>query len=251
MSCENVRLAARNTRWEVRGRDVGMGRGVPSTLDRRSLEPRGPILGRGQPQTVIVANPKRRRPATAAAALVWLSVDAAAQGPVASLEGRRCSAPGPAPVWARWASRMAEREALTAAALVVVAHRWRTGQPGCPPIAQLLGGITVRLLLAKALRRPRPPQVWWRTTPQGWSFPSRHTTHALLGAAMLLDEQPSLPAPARAAVLAGLTGTVGASRVRLGVHWPSDVAAGALVGPLWRTLTSPAAAAVPRGSDRG
>ena len=121
--------------------------------------------------------------------------------------------------------------------------RRHTGRPWWPPVVGVVGGLAVRAGLAQVVRRPRPPQEWWRAEPQGWSFPSRHTLQALLAAAVLLDELcPDRPAVRFAGVLAATT-SVGAGRVRLGVHWPSDVLGAALTGALWLRLMEGRAAA--------
>ena len=181
-----------------------------------------------------------------AAALVYLTVDTVRSGPLARLEADSFREPSPAPLWARWASLVAEKEALTCVALAVVGHRSRRGEDPVAPVARLVGGVVARSLFATAVRRPRPPEGWWRAEPHGWSFPSRHTTHALLAAGMILDEVESGPPGARSAALLGFVGVVGASRVRLGVHWPTDVVGGVLTAILWRRLTAWTDAAGPR-----
>lgn len=171
------------------------------------------------------------------ATLCYLAFDVARSGPVASAEVLHCKAPGPAPAWARAASVLAEREILVVTALVVAAHRWRQGGPVVTPLARLAGGVAVRAVFMHAVRRPRPPRAWWRTEPVGWSFPSRHTAHAALVASMLVDETPSLPRAPRVVAASAYTLAVGTSRVRLGLHWPSDVLGGILTAVLWRHLT--------------
>jgi membrane-associated phospholipid phosphatase len=171
------------------------------------------------------------------ATLCYLAFDVARSGPVSSAEARHCKAPGPAPAWARAASVLSERETLGLTALAVAAHRWRHGNHVVAPLARLAGGVAVRAVLMSVVRRPRPPSAWWRTEPVGWSFPSRHTAHAALAATMLVDETPSLPRTARVVPASAYTLAVATSRVRLGVHWPSDVLAGILTAVLWRRLT--------------
>ncbi len=102
-------------------------------------------------------------------------------------------------------------------------------------------GLTVfsatvaRAGLCRVLHRPRPPESGWRTRPDGASFPSRHTTLAALaaGAAWRL-----IGGPDRSLLTAivPVTVVVGASRVYLGVHWPTDVLAGGLFAHGWLTL---------------
>jgi membrane-associated phospholipid phosphatase len=168
--------------------------------------------------------------------LAWLAVGVRTGGPVEAAEQRWCRAPGPAPTWARRTSRLAEREAVATLVVTVAAHRWHTGRTPWPPVTAVVGGLVVRAGLAQVVRRPRPPQEWWRAEPHGWSFPSRHSLQALLAAAVLLDEIcPDRPAVRFAGMVAATTG-VGASRVRLGVHWPSDVLGAALTGALWLRL---------------
>jgi undecaprenyl-diphosphatase len=99
----------------------------------------------------------------------------------------------------------------------------------------VFGATVARAGLCRVLHRPRPPDAGWRTRPDGASFPSRHTTLAALaaGAAWRLvggSHRSLLPA------IVPVTAVVGASRVYLGVHWPTDVVAGGLFAHGWLTL---------------
>jgi undecaprenyl-diphosphatase len=58
-----------------------------------------------------------------------------------------------------------------------------------------------------------------------YSFPSGHTLHAVLFTSIAVYHYPAL-----AAVLVPFTLLVAASRVVLGLHYPTDVAAGAAIG---------------------
>ena len=60
-----------------------------------------------------------------------------------------------------------------------------------------------------------------------YSFPSGHTLHAVAFTMVALAYCPQL-----AWLLIPLTGLVAASRVILGLHYPSDVFAGAVIGAL-------------------
>ena len=84
--------------------------------------------------------------------------------------------------------------------------------------------------LKRRVRRPRPcdlaPHPVFRVrAPDRFSFPSGHTINAFAIGGVLAWEWPVL-APA----LGLLAGGIGASRVILGLHYASDVAAGAILG---------------------
>lgn len=128
---------------------------------------------------------------------------------------------------ARRVSAMAEPQAAAAAlaaAAAVAARRgdWRSAL--IPPVA-VVAGMAVRHLLAETVARPRPPADGWLTEPEGSSFPSRHTSLAALmaGACAVSVGAPGLARHGASGLAAA---AVGASRVCLGVHWPSDVLAG-------------------------
>lgn len=94
------------------------------------------------------------------------------------------------------------------------------------------------LKIAIGRRRPRldglPPLAWTRSQR---SFPSAHASGSFAAARVLSRALPA--APVYAAALA-----MGLSRPYLGVHYPSDVLAGMLIGTL-------IAGAVPGGSNGG
>ncbi|HHY38324.1 MAG TPA: phosphatase PAP2 family protein [Clostridia bacterium] len=93
----------------------------------------------------------------------------------------------------------------------------------------------------KALfQRPRP-DLEWLVDVAGYSFPSGHATvaAALYGTLGYLGWQASKGRIARSAWVWGmvfLTIMVGASRVYLGVHYPSDVVAGFALGGIWAII---------------
>ncbi|WP_294635781.1 phosphatase PAP2 family protein [uncultured Aquabacterium sp.] len=120
---------------------------------------------------------------------------------------------------------------------------WLWGGPsGLHCMLRLAGMSGVNLIVYKALKqgtgRPRP----FRSCPgirvcaralDEFSFPSGHTLHAVAFAVMLSTYYPVLTWP-----LGVFAGLVALSRVVLGLHYPSDVLIGALIGAVsaWATL---------------
>jgi undecaprenyl-diphosphatase len=97
----------------------------------------------------------------------------------------------------------------------------------------ILVGILCTLtykLLKRGTSRPRPYEVLEHVAAgapplDAFSFPSGHTLHAVAFTLVVSSYFPAL-----AAILVPFTLLTAASRVALGLHYPSDVLAGAAVG---------------------
>lgn len=91
-------------------------------------------------------------------------------------------------------------------------------------------GLSTHKWLKSRTVRERPfaahPDILCGTAPlDQYSFPSGHTLHAVLFTTVTLSTFPAL-----APVLLPFMALVALSRVILGLHYPSDVAAGAAIG---------------------
>jgi len=96
-------------------------------------------------------------------------------------------------------------------------------------LAGLSGTLIYKWLKGKTLR-PRPYEVrqdiWLTGRPlDRFSFPSGHTLHAVVFTVVALSYYPQL-----AWLLIPFASLVALSRVVLGLHYPSDVIAGAAIG---------------------
>lgn len=76
-----------------------------------------------------------------------------------------------------------------------------------------------------------PPQR--APIPDAGSFPSGHTLHAVMGAVVVAAQAPLL-----APIFIVVALLIAASRVVLGVHYPSDVVAGGAIGALLGSATN-------------
>lgn len=106
------------------------------------------------------------------------------------------------------------------------------GSPGTALRMALAGiaGLAIYRLIKSRSRRPRPlhadPAIVSRVPPlDRYSFPSGHTLHATTFTLIACSAHPWL-----AVVLLPLAISIAASRVLLGLHYPSDVLIGAALG---------------------
>lgn len=127
--------------------------------------------------------------------------------------------------------------AATAGALALM----RQGRSALLLVAAVAGGQLLSHTTKGFFARPRPDLVSHEAYVHTASFPSGHSMMAavtyLTLAVMLARATPSRRLKAYYVVLAALlTVAVGVSRVYLGVHWPSDVLAGWMIGAAWALL---------------
>lgn len=99
-------------------------------------------------------------------------------------------------------------------------------------------GLLLSMALKNLFSRSRPDALYHATVASGYSFPSGHAMMSavvfLTLAALLARVLPQMRLRwyvLSAAML--LTGLTGLSRIYLGVHWASDVAAGWAAGAAW------------------
>ena len=93
-------------------------------------------------------------------------------------------------------------------------------------IRVVIGAYFTNIAMKYAVRRKRPVLEGLRplsTTVTSLSYPSAHSTTSFAAARVLSRELPTAPLYACAAAMA-------ASRVYVGVHYPTDIAAGAALG---------------------
>jgi undecaprenyl-diphosphatase len=140
----------------------------------------------------------------------------------------------------RAASRLGDGALWIAVAAVLLVAGGARGQLALLHMA-LVGGISALLYrgLKQRLRRPRPFTVDGRIRPwiaplDEFSFPSGHTLHAVGFGLVACGWFPVL-----AWVLAPLVLAIAASRVVLGMHYPSDVLAAAGIGLVLAEGTRP------------
>jgi undecaprenyl-diphosphatase len=110
-------------------------------------------------------------------------------------------------------------------------------------IAAVASGATLGTLLKLGFERPRPEIVAHLVQVNTTSFPSGHAMNSAvvyltLGALLARTEPDWRVRTYIVAVAIALTAVIGFSRVYLGVHWPSDVLAGWVVGAIWAVLCS-------------
>jgi undecaprenyl-diphosphatase len=127
--------------------------------------------------------------------------------------------------------------------LLAIAWGLANGQRGSARhlIVASIGAAALNIMLKSALVRARPTEVPRLVEVAGYSYPSGHsmasatilTTLAIVISRQVRSLRHKVACGLIAALLVVL---IGASRVYLGVHYPSDVAAGIAVGTAWALL---------------
>jgi undecaprenyl-diphosphatase len=100
------------------------------------------------------------------------------------------------------------------------------------------GGILLNLVLKLRFDRPRPHVFVWGTNAVSSSFPSGHAMSATIVYSTVAYLAIRLyrrtwPKVLTAIAAGGTIVAISASRLYLGVHYPSDVLAGAVIGLAW------------------
>jgi undecaprenyl-diphosphatase len=132
-------------------------------------------------------------------------------------------------------------------------HLWLAGKRRAALllVGAVVSGELVSTALKVAFHRPRPDVVAHHVLVYTSSFPSGHSMMSavafLTAGAMLARSEPRRRVKASIMAWAiALTFLTGASRVYLGVHWPTDVLAGWLAGAGWAAICWSVAGAIER-----
>ncbi len=145
-----------------------------------------------------------------------------------------------------WVTDLASTPTITILAVLMVAtaatvwRRWR--EPMLIAVA-VTGEVVVFLGITLLVDRPRPPVPHLDEAPPTSSFPSGHTaaTIALYGALVILASERARSAAIRAltaALAVVIPVAVGLARMYRGMHFLTDVLAGALLGASWLYVTT-------------
>jgi undecaprenyl-diphosphatase len=110
-------------------------------------------------------------------------------------------------------------------------------------VGAVAGGALISTLLKIAYARTRPDIVAHLVGTDSASFPSGHAMNSavtFLTLAVLIGRAEKSVAVRRylISMAIALTLVIGFSRLYLGVHWPTDVAAGWIVGGMWAAACS-------------
>lgn len=145
--------------------------------------------------------------------------------------------------------------AIGVTVVVVLLLRWRLGRwhESGIFITVMAGELLIFLSITFTIHEPRPPVARLDAAPPTSSFPSGHTAAAValyggIAVMILWIYGRSTVTRIVAGVLFCIPVYVGLSRLYRGMHYPTDVLAGALLGGLWlllvtKTLLQPAMAA--------
>ncbi|MFE1343334.1 phosphatase PAP2 family protein [Streptomyces sp. NPDC058757] len=195
----------------------------------------GPGEGRRDPSTAPAAGPVRLRDRPRAALLAGRAALHDLRAVDGALYAAVAATPTPAlDVGLRRLSNAADHSKISFAVAAALALF-----PGRPRRAALAGVGAIAIASASAnilgkrlVRRPRPDREAARVVvgrhvpmPESASFPSGHTASAVAFATAAGVALPPVAVP-----LGLLASAVGYSRVHTGVHYPGDVAAGAVLG---------------------
>lgn len=132
---------------------------------------------------------------------------------------------------------------ITLLPLVVAVSAWLLVRRKRPDVAThlvivQLGSLTLNALLKDIFDRPRP-ELFEQRGQHAWAaFPSGHaiaSVSVLLTVAILLRRERGWNWPMRVAVVLLIISLY--SRMYLGVHWPTDIVGGVLVGLVWLATT--------------
>jgi membrane-associated phospholipid phosphatase len=197
------------------------------------------------------------RPPTSASAIARMAAGALVVAAVGLVLGFAVQAASPVPVEERALAAVAAERSPAAtwffvvlttlgdlwavAVLAALATPWlqrRSGGWEAPWLlwASILGALAVTAFIKVVVGRARPLDAL--VAADSGAFPSGHTSRAaaVLGlgvwAVVLLARHPAVRAGLAALLVSGI-GLMGFSRIYLGVHWPTDVLYGFVVGLAW------------------
>jgi undecaprenyl-diphosphatase len=142
-------------------------------------------------------------------------------------------------------SAMANTKVVTIVGLalaVVAGLTWRRWREPMLLVIGLVGELAIFLIVSAIVHRSRPPVLRLDVAPPTSSFPSGHTTAAVVlyaALAVLATERFRGRSLHHLAVIVAIVIPllVGASRMYRGMHYPTDVAGGLALGVAWLTVS--------------